>query len=70
MVIAPASTGRERSKRTAVTKTAQAKSGIRSKCMPYTRKFPKVLIKFTAPNKEETPARCNEKIAKSTEPPE
>jgi hypothetical protein len=38
--------------------------------MPYTRKLPKVLIKFTAPNKEDTPAKCNEKIAKSTDPPE
>lgn len=29
-----------------------------------------VLIKFIAPNKDETPARCKEKIARSTEPPE
>jgi len=28
-----------------------------------------VVIKFTAPRIEETPARCREKIAKSTEPP-
>jgi hypothetical protein len=29
-----------------------------------------VVIKFIAPNKEETPAKCNEKIPKSTAPPE
>jgi len=28
-----------------------------------------VVIKFTAPKIEETPAKCNEKIARSTEPP-
>jgi len=28
-----------------------------------------VVIKFTAPKIEETPAKCKEKIAKSTEPP-
>jgi len=37
--------------------------------MPNTRKFPKVLIKFTAPRIELTPARCKEKIAKSTDLP-
>lgn len=29
-----------------------------------------MLIKFTAPKREETPAKCKEKIAKSTEAPE
>lgn len=29
-----------------------------------------VVIKFVAPNKEEIPAKCKLKIAKSTEPPE
>jgi hypothetical protein len=32
--------------------------------------FKVVEIKFIAPNKLETPARCNENIAKSTAPPE
>lgn len=27
-------------------------------------------MKFIAPNNEDTPARCSEKIAKSTDPPE
>ena len=29
-----------------------------------------VVIKLIAPNKEETPAKCKEKMAKSTDPPE
>jgi len=37
--------------------------------MPKTRKLAKVLIKLIAPKIEETPARCKEKIAKSTDPP-
>ena len=52
-----------------MTNTDQAKRGIRSKSIPNTRKLPKVLIKFTAPKIDLTPAKCNEKIAKSTEPP-
>lgn len=38
--------------------------------MPNLRRFPKVEIKLTAPKIEDTPARCKEKIAKSTEAPE
>jgi len=69
-VIAPASTGKDRSNKMTVIKTAQAKRGIRSKKIPNVRKFPKVLIKLTAPSREETPAKCKEKIAKSTDGPE
>lgn len=68
-MIAPANTGNESNKRTAVINTAQANKGILSSPIPKDRKFPKVLIKFTAPNNEEIPARCKEKIAKSTEAP-
>ena len=32
--------------------------------------FKTVAIKLIAPNREEIPAKCNEKIAKSTEAPE
>lgn len=67
--MAPAKTGRDRSSSTAVINTAHANSGIRSINMPKTRKLPRVLIKFTAPKMELTPARCKEKIAKSTEAP-
>ena len=70
MVIAPAKTGNESSRRMAVTNTAQANRGIRSMTMPITRRLTNVLIKLTAPNREEIPARCNEKIAKSTDAPE
>jgi len=69
IVIAPANTGKDRSNSTAVIKTAQAKRGIRSNSIPNTRKFPKVLIKFTAPKIDLTPAKCKEKMAKSTDPP-
>jgi len=70
MVIAPANTGSDNSKSTAVIITDHPNRGIRSKIIPNTRRFPKVLIKFTAPKIDLTPARCKEKIAKSTLLPE
>ena len=57
MVIAPANTGNESNNKITVTKTAQAKRGIRSIKIPNVRKFPKVLIKFMALSREETPAK-------------
>ena len=69
IVIAPANTGRDRSKRIAVIKTDQAKRGNRSICNPSHRIFKIVVIKLIAPKIEDTPARCREKIAKSTEGP-
>jgi hypothetical protein len=69
IVIAPAKTGNDRRSRIAVIKTDHGKSGIRSNSIPSTRKFINVLIKLTAPSKEEIPAKCKEKIAKSTEAP-
>lgn len=68
-MIAPANTGNERSNKIAVTNTAQGNRGIRSISIPIVRKLLKVLIKFTAPNKEEIPAKCSEKIARSTDAP-
>lgn len=50
-------------------KTAQANKGVLSNAIPKERKLAKVLIKFTAPKREEIPAKCNEKIAKSTDAP-
>lgn len=67
--MAPAKTGKDNNNKTAVIKTAHANKGIRSNNIPNTRKFPSVLIKLTAPKIELTPAKCNEKIAKSTELP-
>jgi hypothetical protein len=49
--------------------TAQTKRGIRSKVIPTDRMLITVEIKFTAPRIEEIPAKCNLKIAKSTEAP-
>jgi len=67
IVIAPASTGRDKSNGTVVIKTAQAKRGVRSNNIPNTRRFPKALIKFTAP--ESTLLQLNvRKMAKSTDP--
>ena len=70
IVIAPASTGKESNNKIAVIKTAQGNKGIRSSNIPKARKFPKVEIKLTAPKIEDTPAKCKEKIAKSTDAPE
>jgi hypothetical protein len=69
IVIAPANTGRDSSKRTAVITTDQTNSGIRSIVIPLVRILIVVVIKFTAPRIEETPAKCREKIARSTEAP-
>jgi len=57
IVIAPANTGNDKSNKIAVINTAQANRGIRSSSIPNTRKLPKVLIKFTAPKIDLTPAR-------------
>jgi len=53
----------------AVKKTAQTNRGIRSKVIPLLRMLITVVMKFTAPKIEETPARCSEKIPRSTEAP-
>lgn len=69
IVIAPASTGRERRSRIAVIFTAQTNNGIRSRRRPFHRMLITVVIKFSAPRIEDTPAKCREKIARSTEGP-
>ncbi len=69
IVIAPANTGKESKSKIAVIKTDQANKGILSNPSPNTRRFNNVLMKLAAPNNEETPAKCKEKIAKSTEAP-
>nr|WP_252359270.1 hypothetical protein [Escherichia coli] len=51
-------------------KTAQTNKGKRCKNILGVRIFNTVLIKLIAPSKDETPAKCKLKIAKSTEPPE
>jgi hypothetical protein len=69
MVIAPAKTGNERSNKIAVINTDHTNRGIRSKVIPSDRILITVVIKLTAPKIEEIPAKCKEKIAKSTEAP-
>jgi len=70
IVIAPAKTGRENNNKKAVIKTDQTNKGSLCIDKPGTRILNIVVIKFIAPNKDETPARCKLNIAKSTEPPE
>lgn len=53
----------------AVINTAQGNKGIRSISIPNVRKLRIVVIKFTAPKREEIPAKCSLKIVKSTDAP-
>lgn len=69
IVIAPARTGRDSSRRITVNVTAQTKSGIRSNFIPFHRMFITVVIKLMAPRMDDAPARWSEKIAKSTDGP-
>jgi len=55
--MAPAKTGRDKSKRKAVYKTDQAKRGIISSERPVPRMFLIVVIKLMEPKMEEIPAR-------------
>ena len=70
IVIAPAKTGNAINNKIAVTKIAQANNGNLCKVCPGALIFNTVVMKLMAPNKDETPAKCKLKIAKSTEPPE
>ena len=54
----------------AVTNIAHTNNGSLCIDIPLVLMLRAVLMKFTAPNNELTPARCRLKIAKSTEPPE
>jgi hypothetical protein len=69
-VIAPAKTGNANSNSTVVIKTDHTNRGISSKYNPMARILRTVLIKFIAPKIEDTPAKCKEKIAQSTDGPE
>ena len=68
-MIAPAKTGRERSRRIAVRKTDHTNKGIRSIFIPAARIFITVVMKLTAPKIEDAPAIWREKIPKSTDAP-
>jgi len=69
MVMAPAKTGIESRSRKAVRRTDQAKRGVSSSLRPRERIFKIVVIKLREPRIDEIPARCKEKIPKSTEQP-
>lgn len=69
IVIAPARTGRDKRRSTAVITTAHTNSEICSNRSPLHRILMVVVMKLIAPKIEETPARCREKIARSTEGP-
>jgi len=57
MVMAPAKTGKERSRRNAVIKILQTKSGIEYSGIPCERILKIVTIKLIAPRMEDIPAR-------------
>jgi hypothetical protein len=67
--MAPTSTGRDKSVSKAVMATAHTNRGIRSGFMLVGFMLMVVEMKFTAPRIEDTPARCSEKIARSTDAP-
>jgi hypothetical protein len=69
IVIPPAKTGREAIKRKAATTTAHTKSPTLEKLSLILRKLKKVIIKLSLLKIDPKPARCNLKIAKSTELP-
>ncbi|CAL1548990.1 unnamed protein product, partial [Lymnaea stagnalis] len=69
IVIAPAKTGKESNSKKAVTNTDHTNNLIRSKVIPGDRILKIVVIKLIAPKILDKPAKCNEKIAKSTDEP-
>jgi hypothetical protein len=70
IVIPPAKTGKDNNKRITVINIDQTNKGIRLNVIPAARILITVVIKFIDPKIEEIPAKCKEKIAKSTDPPE
>ena len=70
IVIAPANTGKDNNNKIAVINIAHTNKGNLCKDIPLVLIFKVVLMKLIAPNREETPAKCKLKIAKSTDPPE
>ena len=69
MVMAPANTGRDNRRRTAVRRTLHTNRGNISAVKPSPRMLIIVVIKLDEPRILLTPAICKEKIARSTEAP-
>lgn len=65
-MIAPAKTGSDKRSKIVVIRIDQINKGTWSIIVPGLRIFIIVEIKFTAPKIEEAPAKCKEKIARST----
>lgn len=70
IVMAPARTGRVSTRRIVVMITAHTNRGIRSSRIPFDRMLIMVVMKLIDPRIDEAPAKCNEKMAKSTDGPE
>lgn len=66
IVIAPARTGKDKSKRRAVIPTDHTNKGICSRDILAVRILIIVVMKLMAPKIDEAPARCREKIVRST----
>jgi len=66
MVIAPANTGSDSNKRIAVSSTDQTNRGINSIVIPSPFMLVMVVMKLADPRILDTPARCREKIPRST----
>jgi len=69
IVMAPANTGKDSRSKKAVTKTDHTNKGRRSKETPGVRMLITVVMNLIEAKIEEAPAKCREKIARSTEPP-
>jgi hypothetical protein len=67
--MAPAKTGKDKSKRNTVTKIDHTNNLNRSIVIPEDRILKIVVIKLIAPKIDDIPAKCKEKIAKSTDAP-
>jgi len=70
IVIAPANTGKANSNKNVVISTLHANKGTCSNHIVLGRIFRIVIIKFNELMIEDAPARCKDKIAKSTDAPE
>lgn len=64
-----ARTGRDRSRRTAVMRTDQTNRGVWYCVRAGGFILMAVVMKLIAPRMDETPAKCSEKMARSTEAP-
>ena len=69
-MIAPANTGKDNNNNIDVTNTAHTNNGNLCKLIPLVLILSTVVMKLIDPNKEDTPAKCKLKIAKSTDAPE